>query len=47
VDRAKGILMADLGVDEAEAYRRIQVKAMNSRLGMKEVAQSIILANSV
>lgn len=47
VDRAKGILMADLGVDEAEAYRRIQVKAMNSRKGMKEVAESIILANSV
>lgn len=47
VDRAKGILMADLGVDEAEAYRRIQVKAMNSRKGMNEVAESIILANSV
>lgn len=47
VDRAKGILMADLGVSEAEAYRRIQLQSMNSRKSMREVAEAVILAHSV
>lgn len=47
VDRAKGILMAEHGIDEAEAYRRIQLQSMNARKSMKEVADAIILAKSV
>mgnify|MGYP001290672873 CR=1 FL=1 len=47
VDRAKGILMDTLNVNEAEAYRRIQLQSMNSRKTMKEVAEAIILAKSV
>lgn len=47
VDRAKGILMEDHKVSEAEAYRRIQQQSMNMRKSMKEVAEAIILAKSV
>ncbi len=47
VDRAKGILMEEHGVNETEAYRRIQVQSMNLRKSMKEVAEAIILARSV
>jgi AmiR/NasT family two-component response regulator len=46
VDRAKGALMAEHGIDEAEAYRRIQVQSMNARKTMKEVAEAILLAKS-
>jgi two-component system, response regulator PdtaR len=47
VDRAKGILMKEHGVNEQEAYRRIQLQSMNMRKTMKEVAEAIILAKSV
>ncbi|MBW7927319.1 MAG: ANTAR domain-containing protein, partial [Fimbriimonadaceae bacterium] len=47
VDRAKGILMKLHGLDESEAYRRIQLQSMNSRLSMREIADAIILAQSV
>jgi two-component system, response regulator PdtaR len=47
VDRAKGILMDQFGVTEAEAYRRIQQQSMNARKSMKEVAEAIILAKNV
>ncbi|MCC7436108.1 MAG: response regulator [Methanoregulaceae archaeon] len=47
VDRAKGILMELHGVNETEAYRRIQVQSMNMRKSMREVAEAIILAQNV
>lgn len=47
VERAKGILMTDFNLGEAEAYRRIQVQSMNTRKSMKEVAEAIILAKDV
>ncbi len=47
VDRAKGILMETLGVNEAEAYRRIQLESMNRRKSMREVAEAVILAKSI
>jgi two-component system, response regulator PdtaR len=47
IDRAKGILMDEHGLNEAEAYRRIQLQSMNLRKTMKEVAEAIILAKSV
>lgn len=47
IDRAKGMLMETDGVNEAEAYRRIQQQAMNARKSMKEVAEAIILAKSI
>ena len=47
IDRAKGLLMASLGINEAEAFRKIQQQSMNLRKSMKEVAEAIILANDV
>ena len=42
VDRAKGVLMAKLKINESEAFRFIQKSAMDRRMGMKEVADAII-----
>jgi len=47
LDRAKGILMDQHGLSEAEAFRRIQVQSMNTRRPMKEVAEAIIIAHEV
>ncbi len=47
VDRAKGILMDQHNLPEAEAYRRIQVQSMNLRKTMREVAEAIILAKTI
>jgi two-component system, response regulator PdtaR len=47
IDRAKGILMDEHGLNESEAYRRIQLQSMNLRKTMKEVADAIILAKSI
>jgi AmiR/NasT family two-component response regulator len=45
VDRAKGILMDVQGLNEAEAFRKIQKMSMNTRKAMKDVAEAIILAH--
>jgi response regulator NasT len=42
VDRAKGVLMAQLKLSEADAFRWIQKTAMDRRLGMKDVAEAVI-----
>ncbi len=47
LDRSKGILMKDMGIDEPEAYRRIQIQSMNNRKTMREVAEAIIMAKAV
>ncbi len=47
VDRAKGILMEEHKITEAEAYRRIQLQSMNLRKTMKEVAEAIIMAKTI
>ncbi len=44
VDRAKGILMDTQGMNEQEAFRKIQKMSMNTRKPMKDVAEAIILA---
>jgi len=43
VDRAKGLLMKQEGVNEPQAYRRLQEISMNKNKPMKEVAGAIIL----
>ena len=45
VERAKGILMDAQGIEENEAFRKIQKMSMNTRKPMKEVAEAIILAH--
>jgi response regulator NasT len=47
VDRAKGILMAQLQLAEPEAFRRIQQQSMNSRRSMRAIAEAIIIAHEV
>jgi AmiR/NasT family two-component response regulator len=47
VEKAKGLLMAEQGISEAEAFRWIQRTAMNQRTSMKGLAQSIIDAGAV
>ncbi len=46
VERAKGILMDQQKITEAEAFRKIQKMSMNTRKPMREVAEAIILANA-
>ncbi|XVX21855.1 ANTAR domain-containing response regulator [Actinomycetota bacterium] len=42
VEKAKGVLMKQLGLSEADAFRWIQKTAMDRRLGMREVADAVI-----
>jgi two-component system, response regulator PdtaR len=42
VDRAKGVLMAQLMMTEPEAFSWIQRTAMDRRLGMREVAATVV-----
>jgi two-component system, response regulator PdtaR len=42
VEKAKGKLMAEQGMTEAEAFRSIQRTAMNERTSMKALAQRIL-----
>jgi len=47
VEKAKGILMKDKGLSEAEAYRTIQKYSMDSRKSMRQVAEAIVTAQAV
>lgn len=44
VDRAKGILMKERGLNEEQAYGLLRKAAMNENLKLSQVAQSIITA---
>lgn len=47
LEKAKGILMKTANLSEEEAHLRIQKQSMNSRRSLREVAEAIILANSL
>ena len=47
VDKAKGILMADHGYSEADAYKRMRGMAMSKGWRMAEIAEAIILAKEL
>ena len=47
IERAKGHLMDSQGINEAQAFRRIQQLAMNNRKTMRDVAQAIMLAQQI
>ena len=47
IDRAKGILMDTKGLNEAEAFRRIQKMSMNTRRTMKEIARAIVITSDM
>jgi two-component system, response regulator PdtaR len=42
VEKAKGIFMKRLNLDEAEAHRRLQVESQKRRIGLAELAKRII-----
>jgi response regulator NasT len=42
IEQAKGRLMSEQGLSEAEAFRWIQQKAMNERTSMKALAEAIL-----
>ncbi len=46
VEKAKGILMARLGLPEEEAYRRLQKQARDTNQKLSQVAASVIAAAS-
>jgi len=47
IERAKGMLMKDFGLQEEDAFQMIRKKSMNSRRSMREIAEAIILANEL
>ena len=47
VDKAKGILMADHGYSEADAYKRMRSMAMSKSKRLAEIAEAIILAKEL
>ena len=42
VDRAKGLLQAEFGMSEPDAFRWIQKTSMDKRLTMREVAAAVV-----
>jgi response regulator NasT len=46
VERAKGVLQADRGMSEPEAFRWIQKRSMDRRLSMRAVAEAILAGDS-
>jgi response regulator NasT len=46
LDRAKGLLQAERGITEAEAFRWIQKSSMDRRMTMKAVSQEVIAAEA-
>jgi ANTAR domain len=47
IERAKGILMEQEGISEAEAFTRIQRLSMTKRKSMKEISEAIILSREL
>ena len=45
VEKAKGLLMENQTLNEAEAFRKIQKLSMDSRKPMKDIAEEIIMQN--
>ncbi|MGI8587184.1 MAG: ANTAR domain-containing response regulator [Chloroflexia bacterium] len=47
VERAKGVLMAQHNITEAEAFRRIQKTSMDTRRPMRAIAEAVLLSSQV
>jgi response regulator NasT len=47
VERAKGIFMKRLGLDEAEAHRRLQMESQKRRVSLAELAKKIIESEEI
>ena len=47
VERAKGILQADLGITEQQAYYKLQRQSQQMRRSMKEIAEAVVLSHAL
>jgi len=47
IERAKGAVMRRLGIDEAEAYRRLRQQASDRNLKLAEVSRNVLAAEEV
>ena len=47
IERAKGILQREMGLNEEEAYLRLQRESRQRRRSMREVASALILSDEV
>ena len=47
IEKAKGILMKELGASEDDAYKKIHKKSMDLRKSMREIAEAIILTSDL
>jgi response regulator NasT len=47
IERAKGLLMERLNLTEDEAFRRLRRAAMNSRRPMADLAQALLVSESI
>jgi signal transduction protein with GAF and PtsI domain len=47
IEKAKGILMKELGASEDDAYKKIHRKSMDLRKSMREIAEAIILTSDL
>ena len=47
IERAKGILMANQGLSEADAFTLIKRKSMDMRKPMAEIAQALVLSDEL
>jgi len=47
IERAKGVLQRDYGMDEAAAYHALQRESRQRRKSMREIAEAVLLMESV
>jgi response regulator NasT len=47
IERAKGILMRTRGLDEQEAFRRLQKVARDGNVKLRDIAKTVVLADQV
>jgi GAF domain-containing protein len=47
IEKAKGVLMREHGLSEAEAFRLLQKQSMEKRKTMREIAEAILLATEL
>ena len=47
VERAKSILQKQTGLNEEEAYKRLQQQSMRTRKSMREIAEAVILSSEM
>jgi uroporphyrinogen-III synthase len=47
VERAKGILQRDMGLDEERAYLALQQQSRQTRISMKQIAEAVIMTDEM